>query len=157
MNRKVILLGLPILLLAGGAGAYMTGQLDPLLGTEPAAEPEVVEEPALPPIGTEFVELKDLGVSVIRDGIVFEVVYVDLALEVIADAKSRIDRHRPHLLDRVQAALREVFAYRSRMGLPPIEIAEMKSVVLQVTRHMFGEEAIVDAHLISDWVTQPGT
>lgn len=155
--KKAIVLGLPILLLGGGAGAYMTGQLDPLLGVEPAVDAEPVEEPELPPVGTEFIELKDLGVSVIRDGLVFEVVYVDLSLEVTAEAKDLVNKHRPHLLDRIQAALREVFAYRSRLGMPPIDTAEMKSVILQVTRHMFGQEAIVDVHLISDWVTQPGT
>ena len=90
--KKAIVLGLPVLLLGGGAGAYMTGQLDPLLGVEPAAEAEPVEEPELPPVGTEFIELKDLGVSVIRDGLVFEVVYVDLSLEVTAEAKDLVNK-----------------------------------------------------------------
>ncbi|MGF1627702.1 MAG: hypothetical protein ACFCVH_22710 [Alphaproteobacteria bacterium] len=155
-KKKLLVLGLPLLLLGGGAGAYMTGQLDSLIGTEQATA-TAVEQVPLPPAGTEFVELRDMGLSVIRDGIVFEVVYLDLSLEVTADARPLVERHRPRMLDRIQAALRELFSYRSRRGMPPIDVAEMKAVVLQVTRRMFGDAAIVDAHLISDWVTTPGT
>jgi len=155
-KKKLLVLGLPLMLIAGGAGAYMTGQLDPFLGTAPPAE-AAVETAPLPPAGTEFVELRDLGLSVIRDGIVFEVIYLDLSLEVTADAKPLVERHRPRMLDRIQAALRDLFAYRSRRGMPPIDVVEMKMVVLQVTRRMFGDAAVVDAHLISDWVSEPGT
>jgi hypothetical protein len=156
--KKIVVLGLPLLLAAGGAGAYMTGQLDPLLGVEPPAEgAEAEAPPPLPPTGTEFVELKDIGISVIRDGLVFEVVFLDLSLEVTAEARPLVEQHRPLMLDRLQAAMRELFSYRSRRGMDPIDVVEMKSVVLTITRRMFGEEAILDAHLLSDWVTAPGT
>lgn len=158
MKKKLIVLGLPILLIGGGAGAYMTGQLDPLLGVEPAAgTEEEAAEPEQPPVATAFIDLKNLGLTVIREGVIFEVVYLDLSIEVTAGALPLVQRHMPRMLDRVQGALRELFAYRSRRNLPPIDVEEMKVVVLGVTRRMFGTEAIVDAHLISDWVMQPGT
>ncbi|MEZ5670041.1 MAG: hypothetical protein R3F55_21920 [Alphaproteobacteria bacterium] len=157
MKKKKLMLGLPILLIAGGAGAYMTGQLDPLLGVEPPAEEEPAVDPNLPPTGTVFTEIKDLGVSVIRNGLDYEVVYVDLALEVTAEAGPLVDHHWPKLLDRLTLALRELFTYRSERGLPPIDTEEMKGVILRVARHMFGDGMIVDAHLIADWVQEPGT
>lgn len=155
--KKLVMLGLPLLLVGGGAGAYMTGQLDALLGVEPAADAPVEEPAPLPPTDTKFIEINDIGISVIRDGLIFEVVFVDLSLEVTMEAAPLVERHRPRLLDRLQEALRVLFSYRSNRGIAPIDVAEMKGVVLTVARRLFGEEAIVDAHLISDWVTAPGT
>ena len=157
MKKKMLMLGLPLLLVAGGAGAYMTGQLDPLLGVEPEGEVEAAPEPELPPTGTVFTDIKDLGISVIRNGLVHEVVYIDLALEVRPEISATIDRHWPRLLDRMQLSLRELFTYRSERGMAPIDAEEMKSVILLIARRMFGEDHIVNAHLISDWVMEPGT
>ena len=61
------------------------------------------------------------------------------------------------MLDRLQAALRDLFAYRHDRGMPPIDVAEMKRVVLAVANRLFGEGTAIDAHLISDWVISPGT
>jgi hypothetical protein len=154
--KKLVMLGLPLLLCAGGAGAYMTGMLDPLLGVAQPAE-EAVEAPPLPPTDTAFMDIRNLGIPVIEDGIVFQVVFLDLSLEVTQDAVPLVQRHRPLLLDRLQAALRDLFAYRHDRGMPPIDVAEMKRVVLAVANRLFGEGTAIDAHLISDWVISPGT
>lgn len=156
MNKKLVI-GLPLLLIGGGAGAYMTGQLDPFLGTAPEVAGEEAEPAPLPPTDTVFVPMKNIGVSVIQQGRVVQVIYLDLALEVRADGQAVVDRHWVRLRDRTQSTLLELFAYRSRRGLPPIDVPELKSVLLELGGRMFGQDLIVDVHLISDWIMEPGT
>ena len=115
-KKLIILIVLPILILGGaGAGAFLTGLLDPLLGIEePVAEGEagadgeaaVVEGPAVP---GHYFEVDEMLVSLRSTGKRQRILKLKITLELKAAADApTIEGFIPKIIDNFQVFLREL-------------------------------------------------
>ncbi|MEX2649291.1 MAG: flagellar basal body-associated FliL family protein [Alphaproteobacteria bacterium] len=111
--RNILLLaGVPVLLLAGGGGAYVAGVLDPLLGVEQAAEGEGLaaeEEHAGEAPAIMFFDLPDLLVNLNTSGRQNSFLKIQVALELDAEADTTLlTTLMPRIVDSFQVYLREL-------------------------------------------------
>lgn len=114
-KKLILFIVLPILILAGaGAGVYMSGLLDPLLGLggeEQTAEGEAPppEEEAVPAAPGHFLPLDEMTVTLRSTGgkARFLKLQLTLELEQAAD-EERIQAVMPRIVDNFQVFLREL-------------------------------------------------
>ena len=110
MNGKklVLFIILPILLLiAAGAGAFMAGLLDPLLGKEP--EPVVEEE--IEPVASKavFYDLPEMLVNLNSSGRKKSYLKISISLELTNEVdRDEIATLLPRVVDNFQVYLREL-------------------------------------------------
>ena len=133
--KKLLLFGIPLLLLlgVGGAGAYYFLYLEP--GAE-TAEPE----PPPPPADPILLAMDPMTIPVIRQGAVRKYVLVKLTLQVSdADARTLAAAVMPRIKDEAYTALHRYFA-----SIPldaPISTRAIKNRVSKIVLRNIGSEA----------------
>eukprot|EP00752_Nemacystus_decipiens_P000616 g616.t1 len=112
-KKLVLFIVLPILLLAGaGAGVFMSGLLDPLLGVESEATDEAAEEqPAETEVAApgHFLPLDEMTVSLRSNGGRARFLKLQLTLELESpEDEPRVQAVMPRIVDNFQVFLREL-------------------------------------------------
>jgi flagellar protein FliL len=110
-RKKLVLLAVPVLLAAVGAGLWFGGVLPPLLGLgkpAPAEAPAPAEQPAAPVKSPSYVELPDI-VANLNAGKRPSFIKLKARVEVEkADDVPAVQAAMPRLLDLFQTYLREM-------------------------------------------------
>jgi flagellar protein FliL len=108
-KKLVMMIGVPVMLIAGGAGAWFSG----LLGGG-ASEPTVAasEQPARavpPPVKTVFYDLPEMLVNLNTPGRRPSFLKIQVSLELTnEDDAKRLEKLRPRIVDNFQVYLREL-------------------------------------------------
>ena len=111
--KKILIIVLPILLLAGaGAGVYFSGLLDKLTGKKadaPAAETAAAPPPPKAVQAASFMDLPEMLVNLQTTGRkqAFLKLRVALELEAVTD-QPRVEQMLPRIIDNFQIYLREL-------------------------------------------------
>lgn len=115
LKKILMFAGIPVLLLAGGGGAYVAGVLDPLLGVEHVAEGEgdaaahddAEESGEVPAV--MFFDIPDLLVNLNTSGRQNSFLKIQVALELDAEADTTLlTTLMPRVVDSFQVYLREL-------------------------------------------------
>ena len=107
-KKLVLLIAAPLLLLIiGGAGAYFTGMLDPLLGGGHAEGEEHVEEEVEQM--TIFYDLPEMLVNLNSSSRGASFLKITVSLEISSEAdRQRVEEMLPRIVDNFQVYLREL-------------------------------------------------
>ena len=132
MNRIIIIVVASIVIVgSGGAVWYFFSNAD-----VPAVEGEVE---AKSPEGADFVEIKNLSISVIRDGQVDHYITISLSLEMHdKDAKTHGDESFPRLKDAIFRDLHSYFSMQ-KAGQLRINVAQVKSRLMWAAERAIGK------------------
>ena len=109
-GKKLVLLGLPVLLLLGGGGAFMSGALDGLLGGGAPAEHAAEAEPKPEePRHVLYYDMPEMLVNLNSAGRKTNFLKITVALE-LEDKQDveRLDKVMPRIVDNFQVYLREL-------------------------------------------------
>lgn len=109
--KKILLILIPVVLIAAGAGLYFTGMLDKLLGkTEQTQEQAQAKAEEAPPETAAFIELPDLLVNLSSTpGAQQRYLKLKIKLEVTKEEdKAKVEAIAPRVVDQFQTFLREM-------------------------------------------------
>ncbi len=110
LKKMILLIGLPLLLIAGGAGAYFTGALDGLLGKEEAAtEMADKSKEGEENLNASFLKIPDMIVNLSSSGGQPRYLRLSVQLELGSEEdKAKIEQVMPRVVDQFQTYLREL-------------------------------------------------
>jgi flagellar FliL protein len=118
LKKLIVMAGLPLLLIGGGAGLYLSGMLDSLLGGEAVAEGEAAEHAEgeaeaaeLEPSEAFYFEVPEMTVNLQSDGRRPAFLQVRIVLELATEEDlHEVERVMPRVIDQFQTYLRELRA-----------------------------------------------
>lgn len=107
-KKKLIMIALPVLLIAIGAGAFMTGMLDSVVGGGGHAE-EAADDHAKPEANAVYYELPQMLVNLNSPGRRSNFLKIIVSLELTdADDIEKLESSMPRIVDNFQVYLREL-------------------------------------------------